>query len=96
MTTRGLLRIVGIILVTVTLLSASCAGEAPEPTPSPKPKTYSAPPPMTIDTSKRYTATIETEKGNLVLELGTRTPDLLTASQTFSQLNYSPIKTDII
>ncbi len=30
---------------------------------------YSAPPPMTIDTSKQYTATIETEKGNLVLEL---------------------------
>ncbi len=34
-----------------------------------KPKTYSAPPSMTIDTSKQYTATIETEKGNLVLEL---------------------------
>jgi len=34
-----------------------------------KPKTYSTPPPMTIDTSKQYTATIETEKGNLVLEL---------------------------
>jgi peptidyl-prolyl cis-trans isomerase B (cyclophilin B) len=34
-----------------------------------KPKTYSAPPPMTIDTGKQYTATIETEKGNLVLEL---------------------------
>ena len=33
------------------------------------PKTYSAPPPMTIDTSKQYTATIETEKGDLVLEL---------------------------
>lgn len=34
-----------------------------------KPKTYSAPPPMTIDTSKQYTATIVTGKGNLVLEL---------------------------
>ena len=34
-----------------------------------EPKTYAAPPPMTIDTSKQYTATIETEKGNLVLEL---------------------------
>jgi peptidyl-prolyl cis-trans isomerase B (cyclophilin B) len=32
-------------------------------------RTYSAPPAMTIDTSKQYTATIETEKGNLVLEL---------------------------
>ena len=34
-----------------------------------KPKTYSSPPPMTIDTTKQYTATIETEKGDLVLEL---------------------------
>lgn len=34
-----------------------------------KPKTYSAPPPMMLDTNKQYTATIETEKGNLVLEL---------------------------
>ena len=31
--------------------------------------TYSAPPPMTIDTDKQYSATIETEKGDLVLEL---------------------------
>ena len=31
--------------------------------------TYSEPPPMTIDTDKEYTATIETAKGNLVLEL---------------------------
>jgi len=30
---------------------------------------YSTPPPMTIDTSKQYTATIETEKGSMVLEL---------------------------
>jgi peptidyl-prolyl cis-trans isomerase B (cyclophilin B) len=30
---------------------------------------YAEPPPMTIDTSKQYTATIETEKGKLVLEL---------------------------
>lgn len=63
MTTRRLPQIAGIILVLMTLLSASCAGTAPEH------KTYSAPPPMTIDTSKQYTATIETEKGNLVLEL---------------------------
>ena len=59
----SLSRIAGIILVLVTLVSASCAGAAP------KHKTYSAPPPMTIDTSKQYTATIETEKGDLVLEL---------------------------
>jgi peptidyl-prolyl cis-trans isomerase B (cyclophilin B) len=63
MITGSLFRIAGIILVLITLLSASCAGEAP------KRKTYSAPPPMAIDTSKKYTATIETEKGNVVLEL---------------------------
>ena len=62
MSTKSLYRIVGIILVLVAFL-ASCAGAAPQP------KTYSAPPPMTIDISKQYTATIETEKGNLVLEL---------------------------
>jgi peptidyl-prolyl cis-trans isomerase B (cyclophilin B) len=39
------------------------------PAPTPKPKSYSTPPPMAIDTSKQYTATIETGKGNLVLEL---------------------------
>jgi len=52
-----------IILVMMVLLSASCAGGTP------KRKVYSAPPLMTIDTSKQYTATIETEKGDLVLEL---------------------------
>ena len=66
-------RIVSVGLIGVALLLASCGGQAPEPTPAPKPapkpKTYSAPPPMVIDTSKQYTATIETDKGNLVLEL---------------------------
>jgi len=70
MTTGRLFRIAGIILLLAALLSASCAGEKPIPkTEKPKPKTYSAPPPMTIDTSKQYTATIETEKGDIVLEL---------------------------
>ena len=63
MTTRNLSRIAGIIMLMAALLSVSCTGAAS------KPKTYSSPPPMTIDTSKQYTATIETEKGNLVLEL---------------------------
>jgi len=68
---RGLTQIAGIILVMVALSAMSCGGPAPAPmpTPPPKPKTYSAPPPMVIDTSKQYTAIIETEKGNLVLEL---------------------------
>jgi len=63
MTAGSLPRVAGISLVLVALFSASCAGGAP------KPKTYSAPPPMTIDTSKQYTATIETGKGGLLLEL---------------------------
>jgi len=77
MRTRGLFRIIGIIMVMVTLFSISCGGGAPEPTPTPtpapepeaKPKTYSSPPAMTIDNGKQYIATIEIEKGDLVLEL---------------------------
>jgi cyclophilin family peptidyl-prolyl cis-trans isomerase len=61
----GLSRIAPVMLALASLLAVSCAGQAPES----KPKTYSAPPPMTIDTSKEYTATIETEKGTLFLEL---------------------------
>ena len=57
------------ILVLVMLSVVSCGESAPEPAPAPKPKTYSSPPPMTIDTSKKYTAIIEMEKGDLVLEL---------------------------
>ena len=57
-------------LLALVLGMMSCApSEPPETAPAPKPKTYSAPPPMIIDTSKEYTATIETEKGNIVLEL---------------------------
>ena len=68
---NGQSKITIIILTLGTLFLASCASQAPEPapTPEPKPKTYSAPPPMVIDMSKEYTATIETEKGNIVLEL---------------------------
>ncbi len=69
MINRSLSRIAGAILVLVTLLSTSCAVAPSEPAPTVKPISYSAPPPMTIDTSKQYTATIETGKGNIVLEL---------------------------
>jgi len=55
------------VLAAGTLLLASCTCQEPEPTP--EPKTYSAPPAMVIDTGKDYTATIETERGNMVLEL---------------------------
>ena len=60
---RRLSLVAGITLIGITAFSLSCGA------PTPKPKTYSAPPPMVIDTSKQYTAIIETEKGNLVLEL---------------------------
>jgi len=60
---KSLPRIASIILIAAVLPLAACASETP------KPKTYSSPPPMTIDPNKHYTATIETEKGNLVLEL---------------------------
>ena len=56
-------RITSIILVLTILLLTSCADTTPEP------KTYSTPTPMIIDTSKQYIATIETNKGDLVLKL---------------------------
>jgi len=76
-TNNRLFRAVGVALVLVTLLSASCttdtSDEATEFTAEEEPelerKSYTAPPAMTIDTGKQYTATIETEKGNIVLEL---------------------------
>ena len=68
MVNGSLSRIAGAILVLVTLLITSCATAPSEPAPTKKPMSYSAPP-MTIDTSKQYTATIETGKGNIVLEL---------------------------
>jgi len=77
---KTLTRIASIILISAILPLAACpGGETPAETPgetpaetpteTPKPKTYSAPPAMQIDPSKNYTATIETEKGDLVLEL---------------------------
>lgn len=61
----------GIILILTALLSPLCGCSEPEvtPTPSPKANTYSSPPPKSIDTGKQYIATIETEKGNIVVEL---------------------------
>lgn len=84
MKTVYILRVSVIMLAAGVLVAASCAGQPSKPasatvTPAPapttqaatpaKPKTYSSPPPMTIDKNKKYTATIETVKGNLVLEL---------------------------
>ena len=64
---KGLPLVITALLVLVSGM-ISCAPSAP-PEATPEPKTYSTAPPMTIDTSKEYTAIIETEKGNIVLEL---------------------------
>lgn len=70
MKTMKLSCIITSILVSSVMLVASCSGTASNaPGTPPKRKTYSAPPPMNIDTGKQYTATIETKKGKLVLEL---------------------------
>jgi len=75
MAKKSVLRIAGGVFVIAILACVSCGGSAPEPAPAPTPavpsapKHYSSPPPMTIDTSKQYTATIETEKGKMVFEL---------------------------
>ncbi|HUT68158.1 MAG TPA: peptidylprolyl isomerase [Dehalococcoidales bacterium] len=70
------------VLVVTGLSVVSCGGSEKGPAPAPAPATapspaapevkvmkWDSPPPMTIDTGKKYTAVMETEKGNLVLEL---------------------------
>ena len=59
----GLCAAIGVVLIVVFAIIPGLKGD------SQSTKTYSAPPPMTIDTGKQYTATIETEKGNLAVEL---------------------------
>jgi peptidyl-prolyl cis-trans isomerase B (cyclophilin B) len=69
---KNLPKIASLILISAVLPLAACpGGETPSETPEQPsgPKQYSSPPEMQIDPNKNYTATIETEKGNLVLEL---------------------------
>ena len=47
-------------IVILTLLLTSCVGNVK--------KTYAAPPPMTIDQNKTYTATIKTNYGDIVIQ----------------------------
>jgi peptidylprolyl isomerase len=58
----------GLLLSILVIAATQVIGCAAESTP-PKPKTYSSPPPMTINVNKHYTATIKTDKGDIVLEL---------------------------
>lgn len=71
--------VIALILTLILALvvgAVGCGGEeapastpSPTLTPTPTVKLYAAPPPMIIDTSKHYTAIIETVKGNITLEL---------------------------
>jgi peptidyl-prolyl cis-trans isomerase B (cyclophilin B) len=50
-------------------LATSIAIFAGKPNPGGKEKTYAAPPKMAIDVAKTYTATIETNRGKIILDL---------------------------
>jgi cyclophilin family peptidyl-prolyl cis-trans isomerase len=101
MSTKMFFQILGILMIGVLLMTASCSSGSTQPssttpktsitstttgttasnpstpttsktsttTTSSKPKTYASAPAMIIDKNKQYTATLETEKGNLVIEL---------------------------
>ncbi len=67
------------LIVLIALLAGACSSTVETPTPTPTPvytpsptptiKQWAAPPPMLIDTSKNYTAIIDTVMGNITLEL---------------------------
>ena len=84
MTLNSLFKIGSLISISLILMLGGCSEQSPTPIPTPPttpttptpaptttsaPKSYTAPPSMTIDVDKAYTAIIETEKGDLVLEL---------------------------
>ncbi len=81
MTRNSLFKIGSLISISLILMLGGCSEQSPTPIPTPPttptpaptttsaPKSYTAPPPITIDVDKTYTAIIETEKGDLVLEL---------------------------
>ncbi len=56
-----------------TAAAAPLAATAPAAAPAGQKQTYNAPPPMTIDPKKNYTATITTPRGDIVVKLR---PDL--------------------
>lgn len=59
-----------LLLTSCLLLLVSCAESTETPVePDPKPKLWDAPPPMTTELDKRYSATFQTELGNIVVEL---------------------------
>jgi peptidyl-prolyl cis-trans isomerase B (cyclophilin B) len=55
-----------IALILLAVVTPAAFGQATQPV---ERKTYSAPPEMKIDVNKKYTATLDTDKGKIVLEL---------------------------
>ena len=62
-----------VALALTTFLLVGCGGEEPTPTPqemeAPKVKQYSQPPPMIIDLTQNYQATMTTNKGVMTIHL---------------------------
>lgn len=58
------------VAVATPVAAAPAVGEVvAQPLPTASSYTFSAPPPVTIDPAKQYTATINTPRGNIVIEL---------------------------
>lgn len=66
---KAVFRTFSVFFLGAVIAGLACSSSSSEPEPTPGRKSYSAPPPMTIDVSRSYTATLETVKGNIVLEL---------------------------
>ena len=64
---RNLFLVISLPLAVITL--SGCSPDSPSPTPTPGGLQWSSPPPMTIDQSKQYTATIKTNRGDIELQL---------------------------
>lgn len=60
---------IGLIILALFTILASCGGKASTQSTTTKAKHYSAAPPMTIDQNKEYTATMKTNFGDIVLQL---------------------------
>jgi len=65
----GILVFAGISCGGSTTAPAPVPPSAMEPIPSSTPMTYDSPPTMMIDSGKKYTAIIDTEKGSMIFEL---------------------------
>jgi|WetSurMetagenome_2_1015567.scaffolds.fasta_scaffold523004_1 cyclophilin family peptidyl-prolyl cis-trans isomerase len=75
MNLRKLKKYITILFLSITILIGGCATQPDSSagtstnTSSPKIMSWAKPPAMQIDTNKQYSAAIQTEKGNLVIDL---------------------------